>query len=322
MEVDLDLSQDRLRDFLQSKLQELTLQNRHLKVTRLEYKEKLAQKTTLDPLITIELLWKTVYNGKFVVCFQLPHLKHFDQLNVALNCHHLNYTVRTFKQAKSTLVTLTFEIAQLIALASFDLHGFATVQVGENNVKTVQLPQVTVKPATMPQPVNKNLASMSSSLENNLVLILPEEWTIPISSTLEINCGLTYTQSNAQGCHYLYNDSIAVNTSTSNTEVLLTVYTKCEEELLMFVHHLLSSLPDSLVLPQVFYDKFKLDQPRNKCLEEFAQTLSLELSSGLLYCQKVLHHGGDLSKLGELSLKLCQLECDSDLAYFKVQKLL
>lgn len=313
MEVDLDLSQDRLRDFLQSKLQELTLQNQHLKMTHLEYKEKLAHKTTLDPSITIELLWKTVYNGKFVVCFQLPHLKHFDQLNVALNCHHLNYTVKTFRQAESTLVTLTFEIAQLIAFASFDLHGFVTVQ-DQNSVKSIPLPQVTVKPATMPQPVNKDIASMSSSLESNLVLVLPEEWTIPISSTLEINCGLTYTQ----GCHYFYNDSVVVNTSTNNTEVFLTVYTKCEEELLMFVHHLLSSLPDSLVLPQVFYDKFKLDQPKNKCLEEFAQTLSLELSSGLLYCQTVLHPGGDLSKLGEL----CQLECDSDLAYFKVQRLL
>lgn len=322
MEVDLDLSQDRLREFLQSKLQEVTVQNQHLKATQLDYKEKLALETRLDPLITIENLWKTVCNGKCVVCFELFHMGHLGQLNVALNCHHLNYTVRTFKQTKSTLVTIAFKVAELIACASFDLHGFVTVQVDQNNLKTLELPQVTVKLATMPQPVNKDLAIMSSSLESNLVLVLPEGWTIPIPSTLEINCGLTYTQSNAQGGQYLYNGSIVVNTSSNNTQVPLKVYTKSEEELLMFVHHLLSSLPGSIVLPQVFYDRFKVGQQNDKSLEEFAQTLSLELRQGLQYCQHVLHPGGDSNKLGELSLRLCQLECDSDLVYFKVQGLL
>lgn len=230
MDLDLDLvfENDRVRDFLQNKLQEIEDSNRNLQemIKRRKHIFSCLSEISNSNLNDFKVLfsWKKIFNGQCAFGYEVRNISHINlKLCRIISKSHsseiLNF--RTHIVSESDLIcsegtAITKQEVKIIAKAYIviviNLPQFldrltytlkASIFHKQNEIDFIfDLPVVEITSADI---INKDLNAVSvqtgslfdlltvilCSLKTDLVIILPEDFTNNLNNILEINCYLT-----------------------------------------------------------------------------------------------------------------------------------
>ncbi|XP_066260273.1 uncharacterized protein [Euwallacea similis] len=238
-----------------------------------------------------------------------------------------------FFDNKQAYVSISFEMPEFLKQSHTSLSGYILATIsGKLDQVSAELPDISISIndfTTMPnnfslqdQSLPNLLTLIASGQQSDLVMILPDEWVTPLECTFEINCSLTYLHV-GNGCFYLANrvsevfdrSVLIVHPDNQSKELFLKVYTANENVLYPFVHHLLSNIKGSYILPKSVFLKMSISRGivRKNLLKEFRNNMLSEVSAGRMYCKSLEVVGGNTTRS-----KLNDRESKTDLTFLQV----
>lgn len=175
------------------------------------------------------------------------------------------------------------------------------------------------------------LTVKACSLKVDLAMILPEDLTTNVDTLFEIHCFLTsiyltkslnrYFAAN-KICPTFDNSLIEIHNS-SNDQNHITVYTKNDESLIAFLHHLHQNIPGVVLIPKSCFDKYDIYRIFKKFnvhdeISTFKTCIKKEIAVVHSYKQYLDSARKDCVVCLHLRKKLLAAEKDTDLSYLRI----
>lgn len=167
----------------------------------------------------------------------------------------------------------------------------------------------------------------------DLVVCLPEEWTTPVVNTFEIHCSLSYIPLKNKAyfvankmSEVFDNTIVIVHPHELNEDIFIKVYTSSDEQLFALIHHLLSCIPDTIIVPTMFYQSMLLSrkQSSKNILEDFKKAMRGDLEHSYNYakmaCWKMQLEDKSL-KFKQQRKTLSEQEGTTDFCYLQAMKM-
>lgn len=232
MDTDLDFSDDKIKTFLLTKLEEIRLKNENLKAVLEQYQHAGDMVKNHAQIVPESECWKRIFNNKYIIGFELfiPSKKNYKDIKAFLkwdseepfcykvetfsgvsanneNCkaaEDCNQVVDNVKRNSGTFrgkpyLIIVFDVPQYIHKLGYEISGFVTYNIEGVNF-TISLPKINISAkdyTTSAYVVNRDSLQQVFSVltclnHSDLVMILPEEWTASVTSTFEIHCAFTH----------------------------------------------------------------------------------------------------------------------------------
>ncbi|XP_066151455.1 uncharacterized protein [Euwallacea fornicatus] len=255
---------------------------------------------------------------------------------VLCQCIICGVLLQTTSFDNEAYVSISFEIPEFLKHSHVSLSGYILATTSKKlDEISGQLPEISISVndfTSMPnnfslqdQSLPNLLALTASGQQSDLVMILPDEWVTPLDCTFEINCSLTYLHV-GNGFFYLANrisevfdrSVLIIHPANQSKELFLKVYTANENVLYPFVHHLLTCIKGSYIVPKSVFLKMNINRGivRKNLLEEFKSNMLNEVSVGRMYCKSLEIVGGRSTRE-----KLNDQESKTDLTFLEVMAL-
>ncbi|KAL1517572.1 hypothetical protein ABEB36_001317 [Hypothenemus hampei] len=310
--------EDKMLNYINSKLEAARLDfeemTQALKDREIEFKK---HTRVLNKDINITYKWTNILNRKYILCFEIQSSRiEFENIKVYANLNSddetFDYVVHSFNcnpqiqqngcagidckyivcnaieycnsPVKEALVTVSFNVPEFLKHTEQEFAGFLTCMSNEQEF-TVRLPtvQVSIKDAQSHSVANL-LAVISINKETNLFMLLPENLT-PKRAFVD-NCCLTFVPIESGGCFVAENISpifdqtlMATHTLPEQSKIVfLKIFSSSDQDLYGFVHHLMSNVPGSVILPLSVYPaigklvNFTCEE-KNRLLEELKKNI-------------------------------------------------
>lgn len=369
MDLDLDndlvYENDRIKSFLQDKLQEIKISNNKIRDMIEKRKQSFSNTPITDDNLKntniIKLLhhWKTFYNNKCAFGFTVQNCSE-SKVNISKiflksdSSTYFDFSTYIFKENyeivsnKSTdfnsyvyLVIVT-SIPQFTTNLCCTLNGAMFVKQGKSdfiqNLPSMNITSKDITNSVLSDIILKSegvphfLTVKSCSLKINLVMLLVESSATNVISLFEIHCFLTSMY--FQGSHNRYfaankicptfdNSLIEVHDSNDEHIYNITVYTKNDETLTAFLHHLHQNITGVIIIPKSCFDNFQIDKILNKYNENdeinnFKNCIKKEIAIVHNYKQYLGSTRKDCDIYLHLRKKLLDAEKNTDFSYLKI----
>ncbi|CAH1997563.1 unnamed protein product [Acanthoscelides obtectus] len=340
MDMDLDyldtlgLEQDKIKIFLQTKLNEALNENDRLNKAineRKHHLESAVKGPEKKPKVTIELLWKKVFAKKFCLGYTINSASDVVTNELCAFFHWnwkspFEYTVSVYTKNKHIFDRKNHRMQDLKYITvAFNIPSFTQNSVCEISGKlyvdeetSVPFPNITVAvfdrvdKNTVQWTANDNieclLTAMSCSKSYDVVFILPKSWTV--DNAFEIYCELKKISLEIEDRLYYVADK--VSTVFDNSAVELHISAKCkthipgviycvnELALEIMMHHFMTSVKGFQIYLKDVYDIVFVDSDEEGDYEEkFKSSVKKEI--------EVRTHHGDDDNLINLEQKVNRL---------------
>lgn len=361
MDLDLDndivFENDRIRDFLQDKLQEVEVSNRNLQemINKRKHIFSCMSETsnTNSPDFEIFLRWKKIFYSHCVfgyevqitsdinlkMCRVILKWNSSELLNFSTHIVNQKQDVKTFTKA---YIVIVIKLPHFLETLTYTLKGSIFYKQNEKDVN-FDLPVMQITSSDI---INNDLNDVSvqtggmfdlftiilCSFKTDLVIILHEDSTHNLNSLLEIYCYLTcanlpelskkyYTTNNI--CPAFDNSLIEIDSSYNKLIYSLIVYTKDNATLEALIHFLHQNLPQVLIIPKFclqYYDIEKIAGKFHKMgeINKFIALIEKEIGIVKNYEHYLGSARNDCDICTHLRKKLLDAEKNTDLSYLRI----
>ncbi|CAG9768523.1 unnamed protein product [Ceutorhynchus assimilis] len=277
-ELDLTLTQisdDKIKQFLTCKLQQGRLDNQALKDLIVERQE--ATSSEAVPGIQLVRHWTRILNNKYCLGYELSCSEptNVDFVLWEASGEKVIYKAQTFSVSDAAdicclgcwdliekcqggkgklFVVVSIEMPQFVHKLKYNFHSHLLCNNASLALPSIEISQCLNVLGLDEQCLETFLMVIASSELNEVVLCLPQE--LSLISTLENNCSLTHVSLMNKSYFLALNVSEAINHTMliphkyQDNNAFIKVYTSNDNQLFAFLHHLLKTIPNSLVLPK------------------------------------------------------------------------